>query len=394
MRRLVLIVFGFYCCRAIEIDIVKTGKEISYIPIAINIKIEGSYGVTFLKTLCKDLEFSGWFRVKNEMPYSLLLNGSYNSSAGYPSVSVTLKSIANGSVYFSNVFSSEEGEILLAHLVTDAVVQAIKGVKGVMSAKITFIGKDASGQDIYICYPDGSGLKRITSDRVVCSRPRWTYDGREIVYTSFYKNFPDVYSIDITSWRRTRICSYPGLNAGAVVSPDKSKMALILSKDGNPEVYIHDLNTRKLQRLTFTPTSVEASPSWSFDGRNIVFVSDVTGRPHLYILPASGGTPIRITFWGSENVDPDWGPTGVIAYSSKRSGFYQICIVDPKDRKERQITNHPANCESPSWGRDGRHIVYTYNTVSKKELRILDIEDGKEVKLPLPLMCYSPDWVK
>ncbi|NIY17521.1 MAG: biopolymer transporter Tol, partial [Nitrospinaceae bacterium] len=121
----------------------------------------------------------------------------------------------------------------------------------------------------------------------------------EVYYTSLVGGFPDVYRIDLQSRKRTRVARHPGLNTGGVVSPDGRKLALILSRDGNPELYVQQLPAGRLTRLTRTTHAAEASPSWSPDGSQIVYVADTSGSPQLYILSARGGQARRVTFRGS-----------------------------------------------------------------------------------------------
>jgi len=159
-------------------------------------------------------------------------------------------------------------------------------------------------------------------------------------------------------------------------------MALTLSKDGNPELYVMNLASRRLTRLTRTPKAAEASPSWSPDGRRIVFVSDSSGSPQLYLVSRTGGQARRITFRGNENVAPDWGPGDRIACSSRRGGRYQICVLDPdSDEPETQVTSDYSDHEDPSWMRDGRHIVYSRTLRYESVLYVLDTMGDPEIRL-------------
>jgi len=179
------------------------------------------------------------------------------------------------------------------------------------------------------------------------------------VYTSFHAAFPYIYEIDLSgaSLSRERLTSFPGLNMGAAISPDGRKMALCLSKDGNPELYAIDLQSKGVARLTRTPNAGEASPSWSPDMKQIVFVSDSPGRPQLFVSNSNGGGVRRLTKTGKENVTPDWGRNGMIAFASLRDGHYQICIIDVSTGEEKQLTSDGADYEDPSWAPDGRHLV-------------------------------------
>jgi TolB protein len=237
-------------------------------------------------------------------------------------------------------------------------------------------------------------MLQLTRQGAICLAPSWGPDAKSLVYTSFHGGFPDVYRIDLRNNRRTRIAGYPGLNAGAKISPDGGCMVLTLSKDGNPELYIMHLRSRRLTRLTRTRRAAEASPAWSPDGKRIVFVSDKSGSPQLYVVARSGGEQRRVTFRGSENVAPDWGPDGRIAYSSRRGGRYHICVLDPSGRAQpEQFTHDSADHEDPAWAPDGRHIVYVRTVRYSSELYVLDTLGDDEIRLTaVQGDWYSPAW--
>jgi TolB protein len=170
-------------------------------------------------------------------------------------------------------------------------------------------------------------------------------------------------------------------------------MVLTLSKDGNPDLYVMDLRSRNLTRLTRTQHAAEASPTWSPDGRQIAFVSDRSGSPHVYTVSVRGGRQQRITFQGRENVTPDWGPDGRLVCSSRRSGRYQVCVVDPREGSEEQVTSDYVDHESPSWAPDARHIVYTRTEGHASDVYVLDTLGDPPIRLTtLQGDWHSPDW--
>ena len=213
------------------------------------------------------------------------------------------------------------------------------------------------------------------------------------MYTSFIAGYPDVYLIDMAHNKRRRVSSFSGLNTGADFSPDGRSIALTLSKDGNPELYVLELGSRRLTRLTMSKYAAEASPSWSPDGREIVFVSDRSGSPQLYVMSRRGGASRRISLQGRENVAPDWGPDGRIAFSSQRGGHYQLCVVDPDLSGETRLTSEAVDHEEPSWAPDGRHLVYARTDAYRSSLYVLDTRGDAQVRLTkLPGDWYSPAW--
>src|SRR5207249_10001969 len=91
-------------------------------------------------------------------------------------------------------------------------------------------------------------------------------------YTSYKAGNPDIYVHDLQSGTRRAFARYPGLNAGAAPSPDGRRVALVLSKGGSPDIYVCDADGSNLKPLTRT-REAESSPCWSPDGRTICFSS-------------------------------------------------------------------------------------------------------------------------
>ena len=102
-------------------------------------------------------------------------------------------------------------------------------------------------------------------------------------------------------------------------------MALTLSKDGNPEVYVLNLSTGALRRLT-SNAAIDTEPSWSPTGREIAFVSDRAGPAQVFVMDAEGTNVRRLT-QGGFNTQPRWSPKGdIIAYTS-RQGNHDLWAV-------------------------------------------------------------------
>ena len=254
---------------------------------------------------------------------------------------------------------------------------------------------DASGsKELYICDADGGNLHQLTHDKSISLSPHWSSDGSKIVYTSFLKGFADIYMIDTKSGNRSVVSRNPGLNMAGGISPNGGEMLMILSRDGNPEVYSKSFASGQLTRLTRTPRAGEASPTWSPDGAQIAYVSDLAGAgsPQIYIMDR-GGTSRRLTSRGKENIDPDWGPNNLIAFSSRRGGLYGIYIINPATMSETQVSPSDANYEDPAWASDGRHLVCVKREGRASRVYLLDTLGDPPVSLtPYGGNWYAPAW--
>ncbi|MDD5521019.1 MAG: hypothetical protein PHI84_09400 [Kiritimatiellae bacterium] len=355
---------------------------------------DGPSEALFRQVLGDDLKRSGWFDVIKNGKGSFSVQGTCREAGGNLTVRCQVDNMLNGAVAMSKSYDGKGAQSRkLAHTVADDIVWAIKKVKGIASTRIALVGNRGGKKNIYICDADGANMMQITHDNVICRFPEWSPDMTKLIYTAYLSGYPDVYMINLSSYERRTISSSPGLNAGAAFSPDGRRIALVLSKDGNPDLYVISSSGGNLVKITRTPYASEASPSWSPDGEQIVYVSDKSGSPQLYVVGSGGGEPRRVSWKGSENVSPDWGPDGRIVCTSRREGKYQICVLDPSSKKEEQVTTDWADHEDPSWAPDGRHIVCSKTSNYHSDLYILDTLGDHPVRLTtIQGEWYSPAW--
>ncbi len=139
-----------------------------------------------------------------------------------------------------------------------------------------------------------------------------------------------------------------------------SKMAVVLSKDGNPEIYVGDASGKGLRRLTKTG-AIDVSPTWSPDGSKIAFVSDRHGSPQIFVMGAGGGGAKRVTFKGAYNQTPNWCPrpgSNLIAFTGRDSGTYDVFTVDASSRQIRRLTQHQGRNMDPAFAPDCRAVAF------------------------------------
>ena len=106
----------------------------------------------------------------------------------------------------------------------------------------------------------------------------------------------------------------------ALASHHKAQIAFTSTRDGNPEIYVMDADGSNQIRLTNHPVE-DAAPSWSPNGRRIVFVSNRNGGNYqIYVMDDDGKNVRRITE-GTHDSTPAWSPDGrTIAYDGHEDG--------------------------------------------------------------------------
>jgi len=329
----------------------------------------------FAKCLKKNLELSGLFVVQGSGAIKV---------TGTPGEAVRADGM--GKVVTSNAAVSDaKSSRMAARKLSDAMCEAFGQQKGFACDKVAFINrKGSSNAELCMAYPDGYDIRQLTSDSKAALGPRWKDEGT-IYYIGYLNGGQQIYEIDVATGKRKQVWNIRGVSSPAAVSPDGTRVAIVASFQGNPDLYV--LSGGRFTRLTNTPNASEGCPSWSPDGSRIVYVSDESRRQHLYIVDVATKASRRLTSKGRDNVEPDWGKDGRIAYITKRGGS-QIAVIDPAEgESSTRLITEPGNWEHPSWSRDMRHVVVSRD----KALFVVDTEpDGDK---PRQMFHADGNWI-
>jgi TolB protein len=350
---------------------------------------DATVGSQLVDVLRNDMRLSGWMGLAQPSGAEFLSQGTVRVSGADVKVDFTVTQQATKKVVLSKTYSGSVQDLRrLAHTISDDIVQTITGQRGIALTKIAFVLKRGKNSELAVMDYDGHNVRQITNDRTISARPRWSPDGKRIVYTSYIHTYPDVVEANIYTHQRKALASFPGLNTGAEYSPDGQTIALTLSKDGNPELYTMNAGGGGFTRLTRTRRA-ESSPTWSPDGAQIAYVSDERGSPQIYVIGRNGGEPRQLTVSPSYNTEPSWShpPAGadtkpMIAVTSRVGGKFAIGIYDPTTGEVKIVANDDADNQDPSWAPDGRHLVFSKMRNWRARLYLLDVLTGEQVELP------------
>ncbi|MBI3195598.1 MAG: PD40 domain-containing protein [Ignavibacteriae bacterium] len=150
------------------------------------------------------------------------------------------------------------------------------------------------------------------------------------------------------------------------ISPD-GRLAFVTKSGENDVLHVYDIEQKTIeQTLKFDSLVVLGSPSWSPDGKRIVFSSvDKSGSSDLYIWDNEHETLTRQTKDFYDDKDPAWSPDGNwIAFSSDRTPFgkrgkYNLFLLNLSNNDIEYLTYGNESYYSPSWSPDGKKLVFT-----------------------------------
>lgn len=280
-----------------------------------------------------------------------------------------------------------------AHALADDVIKALGG-QGIAQTRIAFKCEVSRGKsEIFVSDYDGHGAQKVTSDGSIVAAPTWIPGRRALLYTSYRLGNPDIFIHDLTTGSRKPVSRQAGLNTAAAVSADGQRVAMILSKDGSPNLYVGRIDGPGTTRITDNRQG-DSSPCWSPDGRTLCYSSRSGGPSTLFLVPASGGAPRRLRLAGVSNgTEPDWSPDGQnIVFTTQSGGRFEVCVVPASGGDVTRLVTG----EDPVWAPNSRTVIYARRVGNGvRVLSLLDVPTRQTKDLPrLSGSCSQPTWAR
>ncbi len=282
----------------------------------------------------------------------------------------------------------------LAHVISNAVVEAFTGEPGVFDTRIVAVANYGQGKEIYIFDYDGQNPRPVSRNGSINLSPAWSPDGSTITYTSYRDNNPDLWATDLRTGRHTKVSAHPGINAGAEWAPDGTEIVLTLSKDGDSEIYAIDPDGSILRRLT-RQWGIDVSPAVSPDGRTIAFVSSRNGNPQIFLMNREGGDVRQLVRLGGHNVSPAFSPDGTrVAFAGRDEGRFDLFVINVDGTGLRRLTQSAGDDEDPSWSPDGHHILFASSRDGGgKQLYVMTADGNAQTRITNGTGSFSnPQW--
>ncbi|MCK4767821.1 MAG: Tol-Pal system beta propeller repeat protein TolB [Desulfobacula sp.] len=174
-----------------------------------------------------------------------------------------------------------------------------------------------------------------------------------------------------------------------------SKIAFVSTVKGKKEIFTCDFDGQNIKQIT-SHKSISLSPSWSFDGKWLAYVSYARGNPQIFIKNLREKRGSIVNYKGM-NISPDWMPGQLkLAAALSFSGDQEIYLLTVKGEIIKRITRNWGIDVSPMFSPDGKRIVFTSKRTGTPQVYIKDLESARVQRLTFKGLnntsaAWSPD---
>lgn len=231
--------------------------------------------------------------------------------------------------------------------------------------------------DIFSMNPDGSDVRRLTTNPATDRQSDWSPDGRSLAYTVRKPNSAINFEVARMTAAGTGHRVLTATETGQASSqpawaPDGRSILFRRSGPGRVSTIWQMGPLGERPALRFAPAQPPLYPSWSPDGRRVAFagILSPTGDTDrgIFTLNADGSAPATLfDVAGAYDSAPAWSPDGArIAFESNADvgganpeGDMELWVMRADGSRPMQLTRNALHDEGPSWSPDGRLLVYT-----------------------------------
>ncbi|SDL11782.1 TolB protein [Maridesulfovibrio ferrireducens] len=302
----------------------------------------------------------------------------------------------NGRTILGKQYSrvTEEMLPLIADKFSSYLMKILTGRDGFFDSKIAFVRKTGKNKEIFTVSPQGRNLRQLSSLGGVNLSPNWAPDGKKLVFTRLGSR-QHLLCIWDKSTGKIDQKAFPGNTViGPAFLPD-GNLAVTLTMNGDSDIFLVNGNY-KPQKALAKSWAIEVSPDFDRTGSKMVFTSGRFGNPHIFILDMATGQVDRVTRKGKYNTNPTISPDGrFVAFSRQTPLGHRIFVHDMNSGQERQLTFGPGNDEDPAFGPDGYFLAFSSSRSGDYKIYLTTRHGDSAMEVPTGVgIATAPAWGK
>ena len=202
-----------------------------------------------------------------------------------------------------------------------------------------------------------------------------------IAYSSDVSGNPEIYLSDINGKEKLRITDYELRDGYAACSPDCKKIAFYAYYDNARtwSINVMNIDGSNRKRLTTKKYVEDTSPSWSYDGKQIIFTRSENKVYQLWIMNSDGSNSHKLNFPFA--LHANFLSNSKIIYSTHWKDSGEICIANVDGTDVVQLTNNNSVDGDPKISPDGKQVVFFSGRDGNYEVYKMNIDGSNQTRL-------------
>lgn len=251
---------------------------------------------------------------------------------------------------------------------------------------IVFESTRDGNSEIYIMSYDGSNQKRLTANSVKDKQPKFTSDGKKIVFTTIDKGKQKMASIrmkDVINEELPEATIHQQSDIG-YVDFYGDMIAYHGNVESNPQIHVSDIELTEVKQLTSGRSFTHWVPVFSPDGKWLAYNKEKGfGTGDIYISTIDGEHETQLTYDPSSDWGPEWRPISSkkILFDSDRDGDREIYCYDSKTQEVIALTNNDSTDGIPYFSPDNEKILFFSNRDGDDEIYVMDVDGDNLIQL-------------
>ncbi len=289
-----------------------------------------------------------------------------------------------GQLVFGKSYSDIQEKLLakVADRFCSEFMKALVGRGDFFLSTLAFIKSKGEDRHLWLVRPTGRELRQINSMPGLSMSPSWSPDARFVIFTHIDDRTHALAVWDRLSGQTQRV-KFPGNTIiGPAFLPD-NRVAVSLAMQGYPNIYLLDRSFQR-DRVLESSGAIDVSPSFDETGTKMAFTSSRLGNPHVFMKNLSTGQVSRISQDGKYNTDPSISPDGTLIAFARMvgSGQHRIFVHDLLTGVERQVTFGPGSDEQPSFAPDSYFIAFMSTRSGQPQIYLTTRHGGDARRVP------------
>jgi TolB protein len=215
--------------------------------------------------------------------------------------------------------------------------------------ELAYVSFEARKPVVYV-HDVYSGKRRVLANfKGNNSAPVWSPDGRSLAVTLSRDGGSQIYLISAQGGEPRRLTQSNSIDTEPAFFPDGSAFYFVSDRGGSPQIYRTPTMGGPAQRVTFNGT-YNISPAISPDGRWMAYISRINGQFKLQVMDLKSETVQSITDTGPDE-RPSFSPNGrLIVYSTQLQGREALMTTTVDGRIKARLSGQNGDIREPHWG--------------------------------------------